>query len=380
MSSTAFTGRRACLVAAGAAATLALGFVAIPASATPSQPTPSGFVVHTYPAVGTEKSPDDITRLGDSIYVTFQNGVGPLGEPSPSGATASTIQQYSLKGVPGKSWSVTGKVDGLTADPHNHRLLLTANEDGNSSFLTLDPSSTAAPKRYTYEGLTHGGGTDAIAIAHGTIIVSASNPSDPTGPAAYSVHLSGTTAKLAPVLSDNAVGTSINTATAGQTVQLALTDPDSNLAVPRSVARFGGSLLLDGQADKQLVFVNRAEQKKPSLSVLSVAQPLDDTVFATRSRGTLWVTDPTHNTVDSVTGPFTAGEAISSATPDSGSAYLAALDLQTGDLPPIAGLTSIVPKGLLFTGASGNESGDDSNEGPGHGTDHGSDGGGDSQK
>lgn len=60
--------------------------------------------------------------MDDSVYVSFHNGVGPLGEPSAVGVAASTIQQYSLEGKPGKSWQVTGKVDGLTADlVHEHQ-------------------------------------------------------------------------------------------------------------------------------------------------------------------------------------------------------------------------------------------------------------------
>ncbi|QNE36885.1 hypothetical protein [Leifsonia shinshuensis] len=363
-----FTARtRACLLVAGIAATTAVACAALPAAAAPTPaPAHSAFTVHAFPAVGAEKSPDDITRLGDSIYVTFQNGVGPMGEAAPSGATASTIQQYSLAGVPGRSWSVTGKVDGLTADPEHHRLLLTANEDGNSSFLTLDPRATAAT-RYAYQGLTHGGGTDAISVVRGSIVVSASNPTVPNGPAAYRVALQGSNAVLTPVLSDNSVATSANAATAGQTVQLALTDPDSNTVVPRSSSRFGGSFLLDAQGDQQLLFLNPAVRDDAAghgIQVLSVAQPLDDTAFATASRRTLWATDPAHDTVDEITGPFAPGEAVSAVTPDSGPTSLARLGLTDGSLTPIAGLSAVTPKGLLFTSSEhGDDQGDQGDQG-----------------
>src|SRR5674476_1417159 len=99
--------------------------------------TPAGYTVKAFAAVGTESKPDDVTRLGNSIYVTFQNGVGPLGEPASEGTTSSTIQQCRLDGTPGKSWQVQGKVDGLSADPSKHRLLLTTNEDGKSGFCLL---------------------------------------------------------------------------------------------------------------------------------------------------------------------------------------------------------------------------------------------------
>ena len=350
--------KRAGLLFASVAATAVLSTAALPANASPVVSAHHSFVVHSFKAVGTESKPDDITRLGNSIYVTFQNGVGPLGEPSTSGATASTIQQFSLDGVAGRSWSVTGKVDGLTADVSHDRLLLTANEDGNSSFLTLDPSDSAAATRYTYQGLTHGGGTDAISVSGGSIIVSASNPSNPAGAAAYRVTLVGTSAQLTPVLSDNSVATSANASTVGASVQLALTDPDSNQVVPRSSPRFGGTFMLDAQADKQLLFVSSGDDDKSAaqaqarVQVLSVAQPLDDTVFATRSRRTLWVTDSLHNTVVEIIGPFTAGEAVSTVTPDVGATSLARLSLTDGNLTPIPELASVTPKGLLFTSTS----------------------------
>ncbi len=368
MSSTAFNRSRACLLIAGIAATAALTATTLPAAAAP-RVTSTAFTVRSFAAVGSENGPDDITRLGDSIYVSFQNGVGPLGEAAPSGATASTIQEYSLTGAPGRSWSVTGKVDGLTADPEHHRLLLTANEDGNSSFLTLDPRSSTA-KRYTYAGLTHGGGTDAISVDGESIIVSASNPSVPTGPAAYRVTLTGTTAALTPVLADNAVATSANAATAGQRVQLALTDPDSNAIVPRSSSRFGGSFMLDSQGDQQLIFLRAGDdshrkntaQPQPQAQVLSLSHPVDDTAFATASRRTLWVTDPTHNTVDEISGPFASGEAVSTVTPDSGPTSLARLNLNDGTLAPIPGLETVTPKGLLFTGAADGDHGSKGND------------------
>lgn len=365
MSFPALTRTRACLLVAGIAATTAVAGAALPAAASPSPaPAHSSFSVRSFPAVGAETSPDDITRLGDSIYVIFQNGVGPMGEAAPSGATASTIQQYSLAGVAGRSWSVTGKVDGLTADAEHHRLLLTANEDGNSSFLTLDPAHSTAATRYTNQGLTHGGGTDAISVSvsHGSIIVSASNPTVPNGPAAYRVALRGGNAVLSPVLFDNSVATSANAATAGKPVQLALTDPDSNTIVPRSSARFGGSFMLDSQGDQQLLFLNPSVREGAAghgIQVLSVAQPLDDTAFATASRRTLWATDPSHNAVDEITGPFTPGEAVSTITPDSGPTSLARLGLTDGSLTPIPGLGSVTPKGLLFTSGAHGEDQDD---------------------
>ena len=349
--------KRTSLVLMGAAVTAAaMASAALPASASENHEppaAPAGYNVKTFSPVGAESAPDDITRLGDSVYVSFQNGVGPLGEPSAVGATASIIQQYSLDGTPGKSWQVTGKVDGLAADPAHDRLLLTANEDGNSSFSTLTPDQAKPLTTYTYSGLTHGGGTDAVSVDHGKILVSASAPADTTGPAAYSVDLQGTIAKLTPLFSDNATATAANGPQAGQTTSLALTDPDSNTVVPSSAPRFKGSFMLDAQADRQLIFASNPGIGKQPLQALTVAQPLDDTVFAAHAGQTLLVTDPKDNKVFSVTGPFKAGQAVSTVVPDAGPTYLATLDLGTGTLTPIKELAAIHPKGLAFTGTAG---------------------------
>lgn len=361
--------KRTSMVLVGAAVTaVTLASTTLPASAAESHrdaATAAGYTVKSFAAVGTESGPDDITRLGASVYVTFQNGVGPLGEPSKTGAAASTIQQYDLNGKPGKSWQVTGKVDGLTADPAHDRLLLTANEDGNSSFSTLTPDAGNPLTNYTYSGLTHGGGTDAITVTDGKIIVSASAPTDTTGPAAYSVALTGTTAKLTPLFTDNASATVANGAQAGAKTTLALTDPDSNTAVPSAAPRFKGNFMLDAQGDRQLIFAANIGTSKQTLQALTVAQPLDDTVFAARSGQTLWITDPSGNKVYSVTGPFKSGQAISTVAPDTGATSLATLDLGTGTLTPIKELAAIHPKGLMFTGSSdGDHGGHDGDQEP----------------
>jgi len=356
--------KRTSLVLIGVCLTAAATSAALPASAAdkPEGPKASGYTVKSFPAVGSESGPDDITHLGNSVYVSFQNGVGPQGEASPAGATESTIQQYSRDGKPGKSWQVTGKVDGLTADPTHHRLLLTANEDGNSSFATLSPEAVQPLTSYTYSGLTHGGGTDAITVRHGKIVVSASAPSVSTGPAAYSVALEGTTAALTPLFADNATATIANGPNAGTTTTLALTDPDSNTMVPRSAARFKNSFMLDAQGDQQLIFASNLGKARQGLQVLNVAQPLDDTAFATRANETLWITDPSANAVYSVTGPFKAGQAVSTVTPDTGATSLDTLNLATGVLTPIQELAAIHPKGLMFV-SSGDKDHDRGNHG-----------------
>ncbi|MDQ4489547.1 hypothetical protein RBS60_04955 [Sinomonas sp. ASV486] len=345
------TPRRRALALGAALSAAVLTGAAMPALAAATTPTGTAdsYTVKTFAAVGSETKPDDIVRLGDSIYVAFQNGVGSNGEPAANGTTASTIQQYSLDGKPGASWNITGKIDGMGADAANSRLLVTTNEDGNSSFHTLTPAAgTHAVKTYAYTGLTHGGGTDAISVYQGKILVSGSNPATASGPAVYQVTLSGSAAALTPVFRDNSTAQLADGAQANSTT-LALTDPDSNTVVPSSSPRFANDFMLDSQGDQQLIFANSATA--PQLQVLNLNKQVDDTVFASGAGQTLWLTDPDHNTVDAVTGNFASGTAVSTVTPKSGANYLASLNLDNGTLTPIAGLAAVHPKGLLFTSA-----------------------------
>ena len=332
------------------AAAALLGLSALPANASEATARPAErATVKTFAAVGAETKPDDITRLGDHIYVAFQNGVGPKGEASSQGATASTIQQYALDGTPGASWTITGRIDGMGADEAGRRLLVTTNEDGNSSFHTVTPSASGDQvKDYAFTGLTHGGGTDSVTVFHGAIIITASNPADSTGTALYRAKLAGSTATLAPLFADDAVATVANAGSTGTTT-LALSDPDSSTAVPAQSPRFKNQFLLDSQADQQLVFSDHLGGHRQSLHVLNLSAQVDDTAFATRSDRTLWITDPDHNSVVEVSGAFEAGQVVSTVTPNGAATYLASLNLDSGALTPVPGLSSIHPKGLLFT-------------------------------
>lgn len=293
---------------------------------------------------------------GKTFTLPTRTVSAPGGEASPTtGVTASTIQQYSLTGKPEASWSIPGHVDGLGADEHHQRLLITGNEDANSSFHTLTPAARENPvKNYAYTGLTHGGGTDSVVIDHGRILISASNPTTLAGPAVYEATLCGDIARLTPVFTDTATATLANGTTPGAPATLALTDPDSSTVVPAQTPRFRNEFLLDSQGDQQLIFADHADTPKQHIQVLNLPQPVNDTVFATTRARTLWVTDPTADTVDAITGPFTPGQAISAVTPNSGATSLATLNLTTGTLTPIPQLAAIHPEGLLFasTGAA----------------------------
>src|ERR1700726_2902435 len=157
---------------------LSLGLLAmsVPAfAATPSNTVtvPHGYSVSAFGKGGTSTNPDDIARLGNYVYIAYSNGVDSTGKPSPKGITSSTIVEYDLSGNKINSWDVTGKCDGLAADPANNRILASMNEDGNSSFYVINPGANQA-KHYTYS-TAPAGGTDAITVQYGNIYISSSH-------------------------------------------------------------------------------------------------------------------------------------------------------------------------------------------------------------
>ncbi|HLX78535.1 MAG TPA: hypothetical protein VKR27_06585 [Acidimicrobiales bacterium] len=316
--------------------------------------------------------PDDLTALGQDLFVAFQNHVGPSGEPTTTTPvnSDSTVVEFTANGTPLGLWDLPGHVDGLTAQSSRDRVLATVNEDGNSSLFAIEPESHggAVITQYLYNEspLPHGGGTDAISIYHGMILISASAPSPAPAdvPAVYSVQLtppsggaSYGTASVTPVFSDTATATS---ATTGAPVTLGLTDPDSNEVVPRAAAKFRGDFVLNSQGDEEQIYVHDAGAPTQSLSVLDLSQSVDDTAWATDEDGLLFVSDAANDSVDVVTGTFPEGTAFVSATPcDANNAptacptspvnYLGTLDTSTGTVSPVTTTgVPIVPKGLLF--------------------------------
>ncbi|WCK54240.1 hypothetical protein PP175_23610 [Aneurinibacillus sp. Ricciae_BoGa-3] len=298
-------------------------------------------------------SADDITVLNSHIFVVYQNGVGSKGEASKSGATQSTIVEYDNSGKKINSWNVTGKVDGMTADASNDRVLATVNEDANSSMYIIRPhaAQNQQVQHITYSApLAHGGGTDSIAIQNGAIYVSASAPAaDASGnytkAALYQVTITGSTASLDPVLMGNAAATDVTT---GKPVTLNLSDPDSSTVVPTTDTQYGGDVMLDSQGDSELVFIKNPGKSDQAQTRLSLGTQVDDVAWATSSRGNLYVTDGSDNKVYTITGNFTPGTVFVACPSDSGVAgFIGTLDLSTGTIHPFAlGIKS--PKGLHF--------------------------------
>ncbi|HEY6316253.1 MAG TPA: hypothetical protein VIY52_36345 [Streptosporangiaceae bacterium] len=308
--------------------------------------------------------PDDIVALGGNLYVGFQNGVGSQGEVAPSGNLDSTLVEFTPSGSVVKQWDVTGKIDGMGADSSNQTIFATVNEDSKSSLYTIS-GGTVTHYTYTPSSLPHLGGTDAVAVDNGTILISASAPgtsgkAPASAPAVFKVTLNAgaNTAAVAPFFADNATATRTDGSNAGQQVTLALTDPDSNGVVPSSSPKFGGDFVLNSQGDEELIFSDVSGQ---NLQVLKISNSVDDIAWATSATGTLYTTDSTANTVDAITGTFTPGTAYTAVTPCNansapstcpGPGYpansLGAINLNTGAVSNVAIIGAITPKGLIF--------------------------------
>ncbi|HXP19069.1 MAG TPA: hypothetical protein VN840_05415 [Streptosporangiaceae bacterium] len=337
---------------------------------------------HTYTPAGTSgprseplTGPDDITRLGRHLYVGFQNGVGSQGQASSNGNLDSTVVELSLSGRPLRQWDITGKCDGLVADPFGDRLIATVNEDGGSSLYVIRPDAPGAfgVRHFSYNvPLPHNGGTDAISVYRGMILISASAPGttgspapQPTYPAVYRVTLdpASLVATVHPLFYDEDTATVANAGGPVRQVKLALTDPDSNAVVPFSARRFGGDFELTSQGDKEQIYIQRPAGHRQRLFVLTLSNAVDDTAWATTTFGRLYVTDATADTIDVVLGWFPRGAAFAAVTPcDANGApptcpappkfppnYLGELNPWTGQLTrvPLRG-PDLQPKGMTF--------------------------------
>ncbi|MGH2718677.1 MAG: hypothetical protein ACRDJU_08875 [Actinomycetota bacterium] len=389
------------VAAATATATLiAGGLAATAASASGSRATPQRLVTvlngadlqHSFTPVSgpgtvteTLSAPDDITRDGSNLFTAFQNGVGPQGQPSTSGNTDSTVVEFTATGHVLGQWDVTGKVDGLTADPDQHLMIATANEDANSSLYTISERSGAV-RHYAYSigPLLHNGGTDAISVFHDAILISASAPGtvgslaalQASFPAAYRADLdpSSLTATLTPIYGDEATATVVTAGSPkGNAEALALTDPDSNAVVPNGSPRFAGDFELTSQADAEQIYTPDPLSDTPKLSVLNLTQggqpqSVDDTAWAT-GRGTLVFTDNSNGTVDALSGAFSPGTAYVAVTPCGLASapatcpapgypanFLGTLNLWSGAVTPVTlpdvGGVQAQPQGMLFVPAA----------------------------
>ena len=169
------------------------------------------------------------------------------------------------------------------------------------------------------------GGTDAISIYHGQVLISASAPGttgkaapQPSYPAVYSVTFDRAShvATVRPLFFDESRATVANPGRDhGKVVRLALTDPDSNEIVPASAPRFAGDFMLTSQGDKEQIFVQRRPRPRAAAAVLRLSQSVDDTAWARSPHGRLYGADTSGDTIDVVTGRFRPARSSSRSRP-----------------------------------------------------------------
>ena len=288
-------------------------------------------------------NPDSVEVDGRYVWIGYQNGTNPTG----TDGKTSTIVQYTRSGYIVHTYSVLGRCDGLRIDPKTHLVWAMENEDANPHIVVINPI-TGSKTNYVYPKTAHGGGYDDAAFINGSAFISASNPTLNsaglnTAPAVIKVTLSNGRATVTPVLYGNATATDIVT---NQKVTLNLTDPDS-LSLDNQ-----GDVVLDSQADAELIFIHNPGTSKQTVARLSLGTQVDDTTWIPKMpEGRLIIVDSQKNIIYTVTidkTGFTPGTVYTEAPADSGVAgFVGQLDPTTGTITPvIIGLGS--PTGLGF--------------------------------
>jgi hypothetical protein len=313
---------------------VALPLAALTSSAQPTAQAPYTVSVFAPPPAGLT-NPDSIAEGNGSIFVTYANGSQPDGSSG-----SSTVVQYDPTGRIVRTYSIVGKNDGLKYNPFTGRLWVLRNEDANPALTIIDPE-TGCAEDYTFaQPPAHCGGYDDVVFLQGKIFISASNPtvlpptaSTPNGqndhPSVVEARLSGRKIIVTPVLKGNDPLIDIVT---GKTVRSQQSDPDS-LKVDAA-----GDLVLDSQADGDLIFINGPASPHPVSLLLHLSNgtanqiTVDDTVFPTTPSGTILVVDTKADTVYAVRSNAYQPGGYSASNSDG---ILGKVDLSTGLVNPI---------------------------------------------
>jgi hypothetical protein len=280
--------------------------------------------------------PDSITLWNGRVFIGYGNNA------KTTGGGYSTIVEYAMDGTVLHKVRVKGHNDGLKVDPKTNLLWALQNEDANPNLVIIDPRNWST-KRYTFAKPAHGGGYDDMAFIGDDVYISCSNPSNNpnTKQAIVKATLNGDRVDVTPVLLGDANAIDIAT---GKPVKLNLQDPDSMTNDPE------GDLILDSQADAELIFVHHPGFADQSVFHLALttghsSDQIDDTVLAYSSQGVILVSDRDGETVYAITAPFFGpGEAYSA-----GPTFVGRLNTHTGVLiPVVTGMVS--PHGMTFIG------------------------------
>jgi hypothetical protein len=316
---------------------------------------------------------DDLAFLEGHLFMGCQNKTLSVG-----GGGDSTLIEYTTSGAVVNTWIIKDKIDGMGADPLNHRVIVTLDEDAATHLATITPSAASGQQvtYYIYSpdprgastpvALHTGGGTDHVSVdSSGHILITASHAGTATGTAVFKVVLTppssptGTgTATLSHTFLDDA--TAANGNTGSGTAKLALGDVYSGAIVPQGSARFGGSYVITDQTALELVFAKDIFNGT-GLTVLKTQFGLDDLLWTTSGGGTLYVVDkgPTSNlpavsasALYKVTGPFAKNTVL--ASNDGVGDQVVTVNLTNGNLTPFVQHLQTT-KGLVYLNADGTQ-------------------------
>jgi hypothetical protein len=292
-------------------------------------------------------NPDSITVVHDDVFVSYANASLPDGTSG-----NSTLVQFDPHGNVLRTYTIIGKNDGIKYNPDDGQIWALRNEDASPALTLIDPK-TGQTIDYKFGPTFHGGGYDDVVFLNGQVFISASNPTlakptstTPNGQNIYPSIVQATIAnhkvQVVPVLFGNAGLTDIST---GKPAVSQQSDPDS------LKTDSAGNLVLDSQADGDLIFLNHPGSPNQTGQLLHLKDgsanqvTVDDTVFPSSSEGTILVVDTKGNTVYAVTSKaFQPGGAYSASDSDGA---LGKVDLSTGFFTPIVtGLKT--PHGAVF--------------------------------
>ncbi len=242
--------------------------------------------------------PDDITRLGRDIFVGFQNGVGPQGEPSCDGNLDSTVVELTTSGHVVAQWDIEGKADGVTADPatrHDHRhgqrgrqLLARHDHTGRGrAALRLQRALAARRRHRRHLGPGRPASTSAPS-APGT--TGTLPPPQPGFPAVYTVTLDPSTsvATVTPLFGDEDPAVVANVGDAPDRADGAAGPDRPRLERDRAVRTPPASAVTSCSTARATSSRSSSAPGDHALSVLNLTQAVDDTAWPGDGGGTLF--------------------------------------------------------------------------------------------
>jgi hypothetical protein len=236
-------------------------------------------------------------------------------------------------------------VDGLKFNPNTGQVWALQNQDANSALTIINPA-TQTTSSFTYgapySSVSGSRGFDDVVFSGNQVFMSVTNPAGGTDPVVVQLTNLASPLLQSTILTMGAAGTNLKTGQTGQPIPA--TDPDSLKPGPN------GSLILSGEGDHALMFINNPGQASQSVSFLNLVNAMgatagapDDTIVPGATQGTFYVADTGANTVYAITASgLTPGTSLYA---DIATAF-SSVDPTTGLVTPI--FTGMSPHGMDF--------------------------------